>query len=43
MTYLLRDIEPRLWRDVKTRAEREGHSIRWVLLQLLTRYVHHGL
>ena len=36
--YRLRDIDKRLWTRVKERARSEGHPVRWVLLQLLTRY-----
>ncbi len=38
MTYLLRDIDPALWRLVKIRAATEGRSVRDVLLELLRRY-----
>lgn len=42
MTYLLRNIPLHLWRKVKDRAKAEGHSIRWVILKLLTEYADHG-
>jgi hypothetical protein len=41
--YIIRDIEPALWQQVKERANGEGHPIRWVILQLLTNYVKTGL
>ena len=37
--YLLRDIDPVLWRRVKVRAATEGAPIRTVMLRLLRRYV----
>jgi len=42
-TYLLRGLDAELWRAVKTRAAREGHTVRWVIVTLLTRYVRAGL
>lgn len=41
--YLLRDIPDELWVGVKRRAATEGHTLRWVVLQLLKRYVDAGL
>lgn len=37
--YLLRQIDPSLWRAVKTKAAREGITIREVLLTALKLYV----
>jgi hypothetical protein len=42
-SYLLRDIDPELWAKAKARAEKEGHSLRWVIFQLVAQYVKHGL
>jgi plasmid stability protein len=39
MTYLLRDIDPDLWARVKTRAARDRHSVKDVILRLLRAYV----
>jgi hypothetical protein len=39
LNYLLREIDPVLWRRVKVRAAQEGVPIRTVLLRLLHRYV----
>lgn len=41
--YLLRNIDPDLWRAVKARARREGRILRFVILALLREYVQHGL
>ncbi len=41
--FLLRNIPDDIWVSVKQRAEAEGHSVRWVILQLLTRYARRGL
>ena len=39
MTYPLRDVPEALWKRVKQTAARNGHSIRYVLIQLLESYV----
>lgn len=41
--YILRDVDPRLWRDAKARVDREGRSLKFVLISLLQEYVAHGL
>ncbi len=38
-SFILRDIDAKLWKGVKARAGKEGHSLRWVLLALLRAYV----
>ena len=42
-SYILRNIEPDLWIAFKERAEREGHTLRWLFLALLRLYVRDGL
>lgn len=42
-SYILRNIDPDLWVDVKARAEKEGHPLRWVILRLLAHYASKGL
>lgn len=37
-TYLLRDVDVRLWRKVRDRAKAEGVSVRFLLVQMLTLY-----
>lgn len=39
MTYLLRGIDPELWRRVKSKAAREGVSLRDLILRLLRSYL----
>lgn len=39
--YMLRNIDPELWRAVKARASEEGHPLRWVILRLLHQYAAH--
>lgn len=41
--YYLRSIDPKLWAGFKKRAVSEGHTLRWVLLALIRRYVEKGL
>lgn len=43
LCFLLTNIDPAFWADVKARAAREGHPLRFVLLQLLREYITHGL
>ena len=43
MTYLLRSIPDDLWVRVKSRALREGHSLRFILCKLLEGYARQGL
>lgn len=41
--YLLRDIDETLWKRVQARAAKDGHTLRWIILKLLTHYAAHGL
>jgi hypothetical protein len=41
-TYLVRDIDPMLWRSVKASAAKEGLTIRAVILRFLTEYADRG-
>jgi plasmid stability protein len=41
--YLVRDIPDDLWIRVKQRAAHDGHSLRWIILELLRRYTTSGL
>lgn len=36
--YVLRDIPEPMWEKVKARAEKEGRSLRGLILWLLTKY-----
>lgn len=40
--YVLRNIDPELWRQVKTRAASEGRSVRFVLIEFLKAYTRWG-
>jgi hypothetical protein len=42
-SYVLRGIEPALWKQFKKRASSEGHSLRWVIVSLIKRYISEGL
>lgn len=42
-SYILRDPDQKLWKAFKARAKRDGHPLRWVILQLIQRYVERGL
>ncbi len=37
-TYILRGLPRDLWRRVKARASREGHTIRFVVMKFLASY-----
>lgn len=41
--YILRNIDPKLWKQFKQRAELEGRSLRWLLLEFIKAYVTNGL
>jgi len=41
--YLVRDIPDDLWIRVKRRAAKEGRSLKWIIIALLTRYATHGI
>lgn len=41
--YILRNIDPKLWKQFKVRADSEGRSLRWLILELIRRYVKDGL
>jgi len=41
--YIIRQTDTPLWASFKQRAAAEGHSLRWVLEQLIRQYVEHGL
>jgi hypothetical protein len=43
MSFILRNPDPELWDAFKRRAAAEGRSLRWVLLELIRRYIAHGL
>lgn len=42
-SYLAKHIDDDLWQQVKARAEKEGHPLRWIFTQLWTYYASHGL
>jgi len=41
--YILRNIDPSLWDRFKERAASEGRSLRWLIFELIRRYVEKGL
>lgn len=43
LNFILRSPDPSMWRKFKTRAAKEGHSLRWVILEMIRRYVEDGL
>jgi hypothetical protein len=43
LSYVLREIDPALWRQFKRRASAEGHTLKWVLFSLIRKYVSDGL
>jgi plasmid stability protein len=42
-SFILRNPDPDLWQAFKARAASEGRSLRWVLMELVRRYVERGL
>ena len=43
MPYIIRHTDTKLWQQFKARATKEGRSLRWLLEELIRRYVEHGL
>jgi hypothetical protein len=43
MPYIIRDTNTPLWKAFKERAAKEGHPLRWLLEELIRRYVERGL
>jgi plasmid stability protein len=41
--YILRNVDPEVWAAFRARAATEGHSLRWLILELVRRYVQKGL
>ena len=39
VSFIIRDCDAPLWRRFKAKAKREGHTLRWVVLDLIRRYV----
>lgn len=42
-SFILRNVDAELWRAFKSRAAAEGVSLRWVVLELIRRYIAKGL
>ena len=42
-SYIIRKIDDDVWAKFKARAVKEGHPLRWVVLQLVYRYITKGL
>ncbi len=42
-SFILRNPDSALWRAFKAQAASEGHSMRWVIMELIRRYVEKGL
>ena len=43
MPYIIRNTQSELWQAFKARAAQEGRSLRWLLEELIRRYVERGL
>jgi len=43
LSYIFRATNTELWQAFKLKAAQEGHSLRWLLEQLIKRYVERGL
>lgn len=42
-SYILRKIDDHLWRQFKDRAQSEARGLRWLILELIKRYIERGL
>jgi plasmid stability protein len=42
-SFILRNPDPDLWKAFRERAASEGRSLRWLIMELIRRYVEKGL
>lgn len=42
-SFAFKDVDDKLWKQFKQRAQSEGRSLRWVILELIRRYIEKGL
>jgi len=42
-SFMLRKAPPELWEAFKARAQADGYTLRWIILELIRRYVTSGL
>lgn len=42
-SFILRKVDDELWAQFRERAQRDGHTLRWVLLTLIQHYIRHGM
>jgi len=42
-SFMLRKVDEELWQQFRERAQKEGHPLRWVLVQLVEQYIKRGL
>lgn len=43
MDFILRNADDDLWERFRARTQKEGRTLRWVILELILFYVRHGL
>lgn len=41
--YILRQVDDKLWKQFRKRAQADGHALKWVILELIKYYAQHGL
>jgi plasmid stability protein len=41
--FILRKVDDELWKQFRERAQSEGRSLRWLVLELIRRYIVKGL
>jgi plasmid stability protein len=41
--FILRKVDDTLWAAFRARAAKEGHPMRWVLMELIKAYIARGL
>jgi len=39
VSFIIRDCDPSLWKKFKAKTKAKGHTLRWVLLDMIRRYV----
>jgi len=42
-SFILRKVDDELWKQFRDRAQAEGHTLRWIILELISHYIRNGL
>ena len=42
-SFILRKVDDQTWAQFRERAQLEGHTLRWILLELIQYYIRNGI